>query len=170
MKLDSKYILYGILIVMAAFFYNKFNPNDEDIIRGRLHEMAEFLYMDAPEKKLEAFQKATGIKEYFTELIDLKIKMKYMRRPNITDRVELMRQYGIFRSILNRFDIEFTEIAVEFDGKDIAHVSTTVMLDFHINNVSGDQGDYIPMKIEFRKDEGEWRIRHIETLKEYDNK
>lgn len=150
---------------MAVFIYKKSFPDEQDIIRGRLYDMAEAMYMDEPDSKLSALSNAQKLKDFFSDIVDIDLEIDGRRTPRLTDPVDLIQKYAYFRVLIESFEMSFRDIkiTIDSDSEAIAHIAMTAVLDFQISG-EGPSGDVVLLEVEMRKEEKLWRIRRLSSV------
>lgn len=162
MKTTVRILLFAAALAFGVLAYRHLFPSDEQRIRRTLSSLAEAACIPAdaqPLADLAAVQKLAG---YFTLNAEIRVDGPEYGQHTLTGRDEVRQAALAARSNLRNLKVEFLDVnVVVADGKQTATAELTAKVTQKDRRDFGVQ----ELKFQFQKDEDQWRIGRVETVK-----
>ncbi len=157
----SRLVILGLAVAAGLWAWRAWFPGPEHAIRRNLSELAKAACIPANEKPFDKLNNALRVAKFFSD--DVEITASGLRGSwHISGREELRQASLSARQALSSLNVEFLDVSVAVapDRK-----SATV----HLTAKADVPGDSVPeaaeMQADFRKTDGKWLIRRVETVK-----
>lgn len=149
-------------IVVVGWFVYSSQQSEEDRIRQRLYDLAEYVSTTKQTGDSARLIHIAGLRKFFTEGVTVQVKEDIRK---ITGRDNLLQMAHIALQHEPGLTVAFTDISVTHnDNTQQARVNTTVV----VTGVQSDKArsiDAQELEMALVKAEGEWRIETVRFVK-----
>ncbi|MDC0357294.1 hypothetical protein OAO01_00630 [Oligoflexia bacterium] len=159
-----KPVITVLLIFAAAFYGGKlFFPNEEDVVRSRLSDLAKLASINAEEHPFERLGAARKIGRYFIETVSFQLKAEEYEIEAVRNRDALVDKIVAIRSMVHDLKVKFVDMTVTVDGINATAHFTVTAEGTHPNRQEP-FFDAAEVKLDLEKDGGTWLITKVQNV------
>jgi acyl CoA:acetate/3-ketoacid CoA transferase alpha subunit len=162
MKVIIRIVLLAALAALGIWLWTVLFPSPEKVVRRRLTELARTVSSSANESDLTRLAAARSVAGFFAATVELNVDLPELGQHNSMDREEITQLALMGRSRAGGLRVKFPDINIT-----VAPDQQSVVADLTVEaNVSGEHDPIVQeMKFTFRKNDGQWLITRIETVR-----
>ena len=162
MKIVFRIVLLAALAALGVWLWTVLFPSPEKVVRRRLTELARTVSSSANESDLTRLAAARSVAGFFAATVELNVDLPELGQHNSMDREEITQLALMGRSRAGGLRVKFPDINIT-----VAPDKQSAMADLTVEaNVSGEHDPIVQeMKFTFRKNDGQWLITRIETVR-----
>ena len=162
MKVIIRIVLLAALAALGIWLWTVLFPSPEKVVRRRLTELARTVSSSANESDLTRLAAARSVAGFFAATVELNVDLPELGQHNSMDREEITQLALMGRSRAGGLRVKFPDINIT-----VAPDQQSAVADLTVEaNVSGEHDPIVQeMKFTFRKNDGQWLITRIETVR-----
>ena len=162
MKIVFRIVLLAALAALGVWLWTVLFPGPEKVIRRRLTELARTVSSSPGESDLTRLAAARSVAGFFSSTVELNVDIPELGQHNSMDREEITQLALMARSRAGGVHVKFPDINIT-----VAPDKQSAVADLTVEaNVSGEHDPIVQeMKFTFRKNDGQWLITRIETVR-----
>jgi len=162
MKIIIRIVLLAALAALGIWLWTVLFPSPEKVVRRRLTELARTVSSSANESDLTRLAAARSVAGFFAATVELNVDLPELGQHNSMDREEITQLALMGRSRAGGLRVKFPDINIT-----VAPDQKSAVADLTVEaNISGERDSVVrEMKFTFRKNDGQWLITRIETVR-----
>lgn len=152
----------AVLLVLGVWLSWKLFPNDKEVIRARLQELARKTSFAPGEGLLSKTAKASQVAELFSPDVTVQFTHAAREQLNLTGRADIIQALNQAHLHMRGLAVEFVDLLVSLEADKL---SATALVTAKAQ-ISGEREFYLhELKLALKKADGQWLITKVEDFK-----
>lgn len=162
MKIVLRLALLLVLAALGYWLYTVLFPNPETVIRKRLNSISELVSFTGREGNISRIASVQQLVGYFSTAVEVRVDSPAHAEHTFSGKDEIQQALLGLRAHLGGLEVKFLDPQVQLNpDKTTATVQTTATA-----RVAGERDLFIQeLQIGFAKNDGQWLITRIETVR-----